>query len=135
MKVTPIQYARALYEATKDQSVDEISASVKRLVDILAKRQEIKKLPAIIAAFERLWESEKNEWQAELTSATPFTAEAKELLREYWGHRTGRINGRLEFTEKQDPELLGGFLLKAGGRLWDASLRRAVSELKIRLSA
>lgn len=135
MKIIPVQYARALYEAARGQNEAEIKVAAKRLVEMLTRHQALKKLPAIIAAFEDLWEREENEWRAELSSVNRFTDTEKEALSAYWSRHTGRAGARLEFVEKQDPGLLGGFRLQAGGRLLDASLQTAIADLKLRLNA
>ena len=131
----PSQYARALYESVKGKAPDDAKASIRRLAEILNQRQESKRLPQIIAAFENIWSLEENEWSAELTSASFFSESEKEALAAYWGKHFRRPGVRLQFSESIDQELLGGFRLQAGGRILDASLRTALEELKSKLAA
>jgi F0F1-type ATP synthase delta subunit len=135
MKITPAQYACALYESVKGKPLDDVKVAVRRLAEMLDRRQESRRLPQIIAAFENIWNMEENERPAEISSTRNLSDQEKEMIAGYWSKRSGNSGARLQFSENIDKELLGGFKLQAGGRLLDASLRTALESLKSRLAA
>ncbi len=68
----------------------------------------------------------------ELHSALPLPEELKERIRAAMSRLTGK---ELSLVERQDPELLGGFVARVGDRMLDMSLRTRMDQLRRHLLA
>ena len=105
-------------------------ATTKKFLGFLAANRRASSLPAVIASFERRAAAARGAVSAEVTTAQPLTdAQAKGLaaaLRQALGKDP-------EIETKVDPALLGGIKVKVGSRLYDASLKSKLDQLKFAL--
>ena len=69
MKITPIQYAKALLELTEKKSESEISAIVFKFALELRKTGQLKNSNAIMEKFSKLWNVANGVVEAEILSA------------------------------------------------------------------
>ena len=68
---------------------------------------------------------------AEVTSATPLTAIARLEIRKLVTQQTGLAD--VQLTEKVDPELIGGFILRVGDNQIDDSVRTSLRRMRTSL--
>ena len=68
---------------------------------------------------------------AEVTSATPLTAVSRLEIRRLVTQQTGHAD--VQLTEKVDPELIGGFVLRVGDNQIDDSVRTSLRKLRTSL--
>ena len=68
---------------------------------------------------------------AEVTSATPLTAASRAELQALVTQQTGHTD--VQLTEKVDPELIGGFVLRVGDNQIDDSVRTSLRKLRTSL--
>jgi F-type H+-transporting ATPase subunit delta len=68
---------------------------------------------------------------AEVTSATPLTAESRLEMRKLVTQQTGLTD--VELNEKVDPDLIGGFVLRVGDQQIDDSVRTSLRKMRISL--
>jgi F-type H+-transporting ATPase subunit delta len=68
---------------------------------------------------------------AEVTSATPLTAVARLEIRKLVTQQTGLTD--VQLTEKVDPELIGGFILRVGDNQIDDSVRTSLRRMRTSL--
>ena len=68
---------------------------------------------------------------AEVTSATPLTAVSRLEIRRLVTQQTG--HAEVQLTEKVDPELIGGFVLRVGDNQIDDSVRTSLRKLRTSL--
>lgn len=68
---------------------------------------------------------------AEVTSATPLTAESRLEMRKLVTQQTGLTD--VELSEKVDPDLIGGFVLRVGDQQIDDSVRTSLRKMRISL--
>lgn len=87
-------------------------------------------LGAVIAAFERLWAKASGVVAAEVTSALPLTDAQLGAVRAALRQSLGKDP---EIETRVDPSILGGLKVKVGSRLFDASLKTKLDQLKFAL--
>ena len=68
---------------------------------------------------------------AQVTSATPLTAVSRLEIRRLVTQQTG--HAEVQLTEKVDPELIGGFVLRVGDNQIDDSVRTSLRKLRTSL--
>ena len=66
-----------------------------------------------------------------MTSATPLTAVSRLEIRRLVTQQTGHAD--VQLTEKVDPELIGGFVLRVGDNQIDDSVRTSLRKLRTSL--
>lgn len=87
-------------------------------------------LGAVIGAFERLWAKASGVVAAEVTSALPLADAQLAAVRAALRQSLGKDP---EIETRVDPSILGGLKVKVGSRLFDASLKTKLDQLKFAL--
>ena len=87
-------------------------------------------LSDVIGAFERLWARETGVVAAAVTTALPLTVAQLEAIRAALRQSLGKDP---EIETRVDPAILGGMKVKVGSRLFDASLKTKLDQLKFAL--
>ena len=99
----------------------------KYLVDIIASKGREKYIPHIAQGFLDLYDKEHRVLRGVLTSATKVpAATAKKIKAEV----EKQLNTTFEMDQEVDPELIGGFTLKVGDKLFDGSVASSLRKLK-----
>ena len=68
---------------------------------------------------------------AQVTSATPLTAASRAEIEKLVTQQTGLTDVKL--TEKVDPDLIGGFILRVGDNQIDDSVRTSLRKMRVSL--
>jgi len=97
------------------------------LVRLLLERGRIAALPALVAHYRRLADRASGVVRAEVVSAVPLDAASTKRLR---GALSERLGGEVETTVRQDPDILGGLIVRIGDRVIDASVRTRLEQLR-----
>lgn len=105
---------------------DEITRAFLRIV-IDKHREEA--LPEIAEAYLEQYREERGISVVSLRSAAPLDRSAVEAIKRKLVDQ-GMTTERIELTEEVDPELLGGFVLQVGDKLWDASAKSQLNTLR-----
>ena len=101
---------------------------LRRLVDLLASRDRIALLPAVADAFAAAANAAHGVVSAEAVSAVPLgEAERKALAR--------ALGETVELRTSVEPALLGGVLVRQGGRTYDGTVRARLAALRRSLAA
>jgi F-type H+-transporting ATPase subunit delta len=108
------------------------NALVGRLLALLAERGRIALLPAIEERFTTLWNEQRRVVSAEVVSAVPLDAAQQEALSAAVRSKTGL---GVELSAAVDATLLGGLLVRMGGRTFDGSVRARLKALRHRIAA
>lgn len=106
-----------IMEAVTAGRLSELTQSFNRL--LISKSREIH-LPEIANAAIAQYKEHKNIHTVKLTTATPISDAVRNGIVEQIRQSAGYEN--IELEEKQDPSLIGGFVLQIGDRLVDASI-------------
>ena len=108
----------------------KLSAPVLRLLELLVERGRLGLLGAIEGAYGALFNAQRGVATAEAVSAAPLGAEERRALTAALERASGL---RIELEAREDPALLGGLLVRMGGRSYDGSVRGRLRALRERL--
>lgn len=120
---------RALLELARAAGFSRLTAEFLARVEAA---RELEHLGQMANEFERLWQERAGIVRAEIVSARPLTAGQKaELARRFDGQPGG---GKMEFSYREDPAILGGFVARIGERIHDYSVSGRLARLRRRLA-
>lgn len=108
----------------------KFNATTRRFLGLLAANGRARDLPGVIAAFEALYAKKTGVVAAEVVSAVPLTAVQLTHVRSALLQSLGKAP---ELTVRVDPSILGGLKVKVGSRLFDASIRSRLDQMKFAL--
>jgi F-type H+-transporting ATPase subunit delta len=109
----------------------ELMPEVRRLLLLLADSDRLTLLTEIAQAFaDRLMEL-RRVVPAEVVTAMPLDATARDAIASALGRATG---AQVTLTERVDPEIVGGLVARVGSLVFDGSLTRQVERLREELT-
>jgi len=121
-QLEPSAKGRILADLAGDE--DEL---FRNFLQLLAEKGRGGEIEEIAAEFERLMAREERRLTVELVTARELTdAEAGEII----GQIEQAAGRKVEATRRVDPDLLGGFVLRAGSYRADASVRGRLERLR-----
>ncbi len=111
---------------------DQVTPSFLNLLKLLADRQRIGYLNAVLERMLELYREQNQIALATVTSAAPLTDEQRSEIAE----RVKAVAGtdKVEINLVVDPDLIGGFILSVGSQVIDASLAGQVRRLGLALT-
>jgi F-type H+-transporting ATPase subunit delta len=104
------------------------STLLRRLLDLLASRDRVALLPDVALAYAELANAARGIVSAEAVSAVALTAAQAGAL-------AAALGGTVELRTRVDTELVGGVLVRTGGRTYDGTVRTRLAALRRRLAA
>ena len=110
----------------------QLSESLLNLLKLLADRQRIAVLDAVLLRYLELYRQMRNITLARVTSATPLSDDQQAQLNERVQAIAGTKSG--EFDLSVDPSLIGGFIVSLESQVIDASLAGQVRRLGLSLA-
>jgi len=128
MKVTPTQYAKALYEITKDKSHQEIDGVVANFLQVLIKKNQTKFAPKIIGSFKKIWNKEGGIVEAEVISMHKLEDSQIHKIESYIKEKYQA--DKVVINNKIDENIKGGVIIKVGDEVLDGSIAGQLRELK-----
>jgi F-type H+-transporting ATPase subunit delta len=111
---------------------EAISPSFLNLLKLLADRQRIGVLDAVLERFLELYRDQNGIALATVTAAEPLSPEQLEAVTQQIRSVAG--TDQVEVNTAIDPSLIGGFVLKVGSKVIDASLAGQVRRLGLALA-
>ena len=108
------------------------SPLVQQFVGTVAANRRAGDLPSIFKAFDELVALRRGSQVAKVTSATKLTQAQLTQLKAQLRKTTGRP---VDIEASVDPDLLGGFVVKLGSRLFDASLKTKLEDMRLALKS
>jgi F-type H+-transporting ATPase subunit delta len=111
---------------------DQVTPSVQNLLKLLADRQRLPMMEAVLMRFLELYRELRNITLAKVTSASALSEEQQAEL----NRKVQAIAGSksVEFDLVVDPSLIGGFIVSMGSQVIDASLSGQVRRLGLALA-
>jgi len=104
------------------------SALTTKFLGLIANKRRAFTLPAVIEAYGSLLAEEKGEAQAEVISAMALTeAQAKDVQEKI----SKSVGKTVTMTQRVDPSLMGGLVVRVGSRMIDASLKTKLHQLEL----
>lgn len=110
----------------------QLSESLMNLLKLLADRQRIAVLDAVLMRYLELYRQLRNIALAKVTSATPLSEEQQAQLNQKVQAIAGTPS--VEFDLQVDPSLIGGFVVNLESQVIDASLAGQVRRLGLELA-
>lgn len=104
-----------------------VHALTKNFIGLLAEKRRLFALTGIVSAFETLVANQRGEATAEVTSAQPLKPEQRTAL---IGTLKDAMKREMRLTERVDPTLLGGLIVKVGSRQIDSTLKSKLVRLE-----
>lgn len=131
MNYSAAQYAKALYEATKDKSQKEIDGILANFVKTLSRNNQIRLAGNIEQKFGEIYNQENGIVEAEVTSARKLESyqfqKVESFLKEKYKARKVEINNIV------DKSIKGGVIVKVGDEVMDFSIEKTLKNLKSKL--
>jgi len=106
------------------------SPVVKRLVALLAEKNQIGELAGVARAVSDICDQRRNIVAAEVATAVELTDDKKDSYRTALEQTTGQ---QVRLQTRVDPSLLGGVVTRVGAQVYDGSVRRQLELLHQRL--
>ncbi len=107
------------------------SVLFRRFMELLVDRKHVGLLPVIEASFSALWNEHRNVTLAEVVSAVTLPPTQVEAIA---GALESVAARGVEIRAGLDPTLLGGVLVRMGGRSYDGTVRGRLMALRERLA-
>ena len=108
----------------------KFDGTTKKFLGLLAQNGRAKDLPAVIAGFEARYAKHAGIVAAEVVSAQPLDAKQLAAIKTALNKSLGKAP---ELTARVDPSILGGLKVKVGSKLFDASLKTKLDQMKFAL--
>lgn len=130
-KITPKQYAKALYLAIQDKKEEERPEIFDNFLKLIWQRKDGKNLNKILRSFEIVYKKNEGILEARIVSARQLTAELKNQIN-VWLKKNE--NQSIFLEEEIDSSLLGGVVLRYEDTVYDLSLKNLISNLQKELN-
>lgn len=107
---------------------DGLSPLIKAFISLMVNKGRESNMPEIASAFIEQYNEMKNIRTVNLTTAVPVSDQVKNnLLSKVQGYMQGST---INLKTSVDPSLIGGFVMETEGRLFDASVKKKLSDIK-----
>lgn len=107
-----------------DRHLDKLAGN---LLQVLVSGARLALLPAVEEGYRELVDREQGRVRAQLTTAVKLSSGAEAELAK---RLSERLKLEVRFEARVDPELLGGAVVRVGDRVFDASLRTKLDQLR-----
>lgn len=125
-KKSNLQFAKALYEVTKDLPKSHLPETIQQFVLILQKNNKLKKADYIIEEFINYSKKQEGVKMIEIETARKLESSVLSKIKKTFGEKS-------EITEIVNKDLLGGARIKVDDMVYDASLKTQLKNLKEKL--
>jgi F-type H+-transporting ATPase subunit delta len=133
MNYSAAQYAKALYEATKDKDQKEIDGLLVDFVKVLSKNNQMRLAGNVSKKFREVYNSENGIVEAEVISCEKLSEaiekKIESFVKEKYSAKKVVINNIV------DKSIKGGVVIKVGDEVMDGSVERQLKELSMSLRA
>ncbi len=117
----------AILEGVFKKNVHPVSYTI---FNIITQKNREAIMNSIATEFVKLYDERKGIVKAHITSSMPLTADLRKQFIKIVADATGNT---VELEEKVDEKLIGGYILRVGDRQVDASIRKQLNDLKLKL--
>jgi F-type H+-transporting ATPase subunit delta len=126
-------YANPVDEATKLKITEQLARKMKasdlatKTLEVLVKHHRINDVDAILAALQAYVNAALGVAVAEVRSARSLGPDELAQLADTLSKKVGK---KVELDVRTDPKLLGGFVVKIGSEIWDASVIGKINKFR-----
>jgi len=110
----------------------KVSALTQRFLQLIIQENRDNFISEIIAAFFKLYNEEKGISEVTVTTATTLDTASEQKIEAFIKKTSGYPN--VKINKKIDTEILGGFVVDFGGKLYDNSVRYKLNKIKKEIS-
>ncbi len=110
--------------------LDGIGEPARNLVRLLIERRRAGVLGELLEAYDDLTDRDSGLIRADVTTAVPVDAELKKRIARLLGDKLGAT---VQTEVHQDPDILGGLVIRIGDRVIDNSVRTRLEQLRTAL--
>ena len=125
--ISPEDKARALVAVAKRLGLSELGCN---LIGTVAKNGRAFEIAGVVRAYRALLSRHRGASQVEIVSAKPLEKAQLDAILAGLGTSLG---GKVDAVTRVDESLIGGFIVRAGSRQFDASLKSKLDSLKLAL--
>lgn len=123
--------AASKIEVLKD-SLADVTPEARNLAQMLIERRQVDLIPEIARLLDEAVLNEKGIVLVDVTTADPLDEEGQVLVKEHLKRILGK---EIELRLSEDPEIIGGFIARAGDQVIDGSVTNQLRRLRARLAA
>jgi F-type H+-transporting ATPase subunit delta len=109
------------------RTVTDADPMTMNVLDILVENHRLPVLPRLRREYERRWREANNLLPVTVTSAVELDDSVVERIGDEIGRQTGR---KVELTREVDPSIVGGFVVRVGNAILDASIKNRLDNLR-----
>ena len=109
------------------RTVTDADPMTMNVLDILVENHRLPVLPRLRREYERRWREANNLLPVTVTSAVALDDAVVERIGDEIGRQTGR---KVELTREVDPSIVGGFVVRVGNAILDASIKNRLDNLR-----
>lgn len=120
------------------RAVDEVLAKInageltRKFFRVLAANQRLAVVKEVIEQYGRELAKSRGELMAEVTSAYPLSKDEKANVEKSLTKSTGK---KVNVAYSESPEILGGLIVKVGGKMVDNSVLGKINKLQLQMKA
>jgi F-type H+-transporting ATPase subunit delta len=122
-KKTNLQFAKALYEVTKDVPDADVPAVIKQFFIVLQRNNKLKKINYIVEEFISYSKKQSGIKTIEIETKEKLTAQALEKIKKIFGEKS-------DIKETLNKNMIGGIKIRIDDMVYDASLKTQLNKLK-----
>ncbi|WP_096437603.1 F0F1 ATP synthase subunit delta [Alteribacter populi] len=115
----------------KESFQNKVSSEVMNLLFLLIDKKRIEYVASIADEYKRLSYESSGVAEATVYTAKALTEDEKQAIANTFAKQTNK--GRLLIDEVTDPEILGGFKIRVGDRVYDASVANQLQRIHKRM--
>lgn len=131
-KITPKQYALALYESIQGKDSEEFKTSFNNFLAVVWQHKDWKNLSKILSSFGKIYNQQEGIVEAKAATAKKLSPAIFHKLEEWLA---GFTQKKIILKTEVDPSLLGGVVLEYDDLIFNASLSAQLSNLKQQLTS
>lgn len=109
------------------RTIEGADPVVANTLDVLVENHRLPLIARIRREYDRLWEDANDLLPVIVTSAVALDDAVVERIGDEIGRQTGR---RVQLTKEVDPSIVGGFVVRVGNAILDASIRSRLESLR-----
>lgn len=109
------------------RAVEGADPAVSNFLDLLLENHRMPVIARVRREYDRLWDQANDLLPVIVTSAVELDEAVVQRIGDEIGRQTGR---RVELTKQVDPSIIGGFVVRVGNAILDASIRNRLERLR-----
>ena len=107
--------------------LDDVGKLTVNLIKLLISQGKFGLLPGVAAEYQEMLDTARGILKAEVVTALPMEEKEKQSLAKNLALQTGK---QVRIISRVDPQMIGGIVVRMGGKLFDGSLASRLAYLK-----